>query len=359
MNNGPRLPLPEFGSAWPLFYPTREPGDAPPPFTAGQFYGNGRQALLALYAAKLLPPTRLWLPDYFCSEVAESWANCGAEIHSYSFGPWCDRLNPVEIPAKAGDTVMLLNTLGLYGEPDVEHLRRRGVYVVEDHSHDPFSPWAQQSRADWGLVSLRKSYAVPDGGMLWSPQGHHLPPGPDLSAAHELAAGQVFAAMALKRDYLEGGFPPKPVFRELYLKGDAGVSGAQLSATTAVTQALLADFPHRAWRETRLTHWRTLAESLDGTRGVQVVRPRQAEAVPFGLVLQLPDQPARNRVRAAMQARQLYTAILWSLEPGGRLNPGAESLDFSRRSLVVACDGRYREADLAAMTELIRTALVE
>jgi hypothetical protein len=40
--------------------------------------------------------------------------------------------------------------------------------LVEDHSHDPFSPWAVGSSADYAFCSLRKTLPVPDGGLLWS-----------------------------------------------------------------------------------------------------------------------------------------------------------------------------------------------
>ncbi len=345
----------EFGSAWPLVYPVRGHGSQPA-FAGGRFFGNGRQALLALFLSRKLPAGRLWLPDYFCPEVTKDWAEFGGAINTYAFGPWSKDLDVGSVPAKAGDTVLLLNTLGLFGAPDVSPLRERGVHVVEDHSHDLFSPWARASRADWCIASLRKSLPVPDGGVLWSPAGHDLPEQPELTTAHELAAAKVFAAMALKRDYMEGGFPPKPIFRAQYLEGEAGVSARDLSAASPLTRALLENFPHAEWREQRRAHWQYLAKTAAGLPGLQVIAPKHAEAVPFGLVLALADERARNAFRSYLQERQFYTALLWELEPASTLSPSQESLMFSRSSLVVACDGRYDQLSLEAMAELLRNA---
>lgn len=356
MSEDPNKPLPEFGSISHLFYPARADAEEPAPFAHGLLLGNGRQALLALYAAHLLPAGRLWVPDYFCPEVLASWAPFVGEIRRYPFGPWSTELKTADIPAKDGDTVLVLNTLGLFGPPDLGSLRQQGVRVVEDHSHDPFSPWATGSNADWCLVSLRKSLPLPDGGVLWSPAGHQLPEAPALSSAHELASGRVFAGMVLKRDYLFGGFPPKALFRELYLAGDAGVVATTLSAVTPTSRALLAGFPHAAWRRQRQAHWRRLAQAWDGVGVLRVAAPKHPEAVPFGVVLLLPDQRSRDRLRAALQARQFYTAILWELESVEGASPSAESVAFSRCHLVVACDGRYRKADLDAMIRLVLEA---
>jgi len=353
MSEDPNKPLPEFGSMMHLFYPERAGVEEPMPFARGLLFGNGRQALLALYAARLLPAGRLWVPDYFCPEVLASWETFVGEIRTYPFGPWSKELKIADIPAQDGDTVLLLNTLGLFGQPDLGSLQQRGVMVVEDHSHDPFSPWATASNADWCVASLRKSLPLPDGGVLWSPAGHRLPEAPTLSAAHELAAGRVFAAMALKRDYLFGGFPPKSLFRQLYLEGDAGVIATTLSSITPTTKGLLARFPHAAWRRQRQANWQRLAQAWDGVGVLRVATPKHSEAVPFGVVLLLPDQSSRNRLRAALQAAQFYTAILWELASVQGAAPGAESRAFSQRHLVVACDGRYREVDLEAMTRLV------
>jgi hypothetical protein len=74
-----------------------------------------------------------------------------------------------------------MNYFGLRTPPDLE--LPEGVEVLEDHSHDPVSAWAEQSSADFCLASLRKTLPINDGGALWSPVGHRLPPAPPDRAA--------------------------------------------------------------------------------------------------------------------------------------------------------------------------------
>jgi len=358
MKNDRNTPLPEFGSAMHLLYPARAGADeTQPPFANGLLFASGRDALLALYASGLLPRSRLWMPDYFCSEVRACWARFGGELRTYSFGPWNNDHNLNEIPAQAGDTVLLVNTLGLFGAPDIGSLQRRGVRVIEDHTHDPFSPWARHSRADWCIASLRKSLPLPDGGALWSPTSQELPVEPTLHEAHELAALRVLAAMGLKRDYLETGFPPKALFRALYLEGESKIGFCPPGAALPTTRVLLADFPHEEWRQQRWANWQRLAHALEGKGPWRIVSPKQADAVPFGLMLTMATEKLRNELRGVLHARQFYTAVLWDLEENFR--PGVAALSFSRCSLVLSCDGRYRVCDLDAMARLVAQAGTE
>ena len=53
--------------------------------------------------------------------------------------------------------------------------QHKDIILIEDHTHDPFSTWAQQSTAHYAMASLRKTLPIPDGAILWSPQKMSLP----------------------------------------------------------------------------------------------------------------------------------------------------------------------------------------
>ena len=74
------------------------------------------------------------------------------------------------------DVVLAVNYFGVRaGEPWQQWREKHACVLLEDHSHDPVSGWAQSSRADYAFSSLRKTMPVPDGAILWSPLGHPLP----------------------------------------------------------------------------------------------------------------------------------------------------------------------------------------
>jgi hypothetical protein len=68
------------GTRWEVGGEFHLPADAPGPYhrwpEGAIWFALGRHALQALLAR--LGPRRLWLPDYFCHEVAERWAEVAA-----------------------------------------------------------------------------------------------------------------------------------------------------------------------------------------------------------------------------------------------------------------------------------------
>ena len=81
------------------------------------------------------------------------------------------------IGAGRGDAVLAVNFFGAgTGTGWADQRAAADWLLVEDHSHDPFSPWAVGSNADFAFSSLRKTLPVPDGGSSGrraSPIFHH------------------------------------------------------------------------------------------------------------------------------------------------------------------------------------------
>src|ERR671922_295368 len=127
-------------------------------------------------------------------------------------------------------------------DAEVDDVGLHDAVVVEDHSHDPFSPWALGSEASYAFSSLRKTLPIPDGGILWSPRGLDLPPQPRGSAdGSELK----LAAMLVKGRYLaEGGDGLKKRFRRLQLEGEEALARAPVAAASpAAPEAVIRGAP--------------------------------------------------------------------------------------------------------------------
>ncbi len=86
------------------------------------------------------------------------------EVVSYSNSP-CDKV-VLPTSVRKGDVLFIVNFFGLKAAGDYEKARELGIPVIEDHSHDPWSQWAIHSKADYVLVSLRKTLPIPDGGAI-------------------------------------------------------------------------------------------------------------------------------------------------------------------------------------------------
>lgn len=316
-------------------------------------YGTGRDALRALIGQGMAHRgwRRWFLPSYFCPEVTEAIVATGIEVLRYDDSPL--RAAPPPLPTQPGDVVFVVNYFGLRGAEAVQALAGGAAEIVEDHTHDPGSPWARTSGADYCLASLRKTLPLPDGAALWSPQGHPLPEAPPLLPERQSAAWAKLSAMFLKRLYLDGEEVAKPVFRQLQLRGEAGLAAEAVSAPCLETQRWLPVLPWELWREIRRANHRRLSDSLSGIPGIEVLRPHAADACPFSVILQCQSAEQRQQLRSALLAEQVYPAVLWSMEETAH-TVSAEAVSLSQRLLSLPCDFRYAAGDLERVAQLVR-----
>lgn len=283
----------------------------------------------------------MWVPDYYCQLVTAALVRPDLELLPYPDDPL--RNTPALPPARHGDAILLMNYFGLRSALHAPH--QDGVDVVEDHSHDPWSPWALESTADFCVASLRKPLPLSDGGVLWSPRDHTLPPQPPLTAQRRRAAGTKLAAMILKAMYLEGYTVEKAAYRALALQGERGLTRPGISAMSNVARALLDAFPVGQWRHARTANHVLVSSLINQTGWARVLAPAEGAGVPFSVVALMDTAERRDRIRARLIAANVYPAVLWPLEKTV-LPVGDEARVLSRRLLSIHCDGRYGAEDM-------------
>ncbi|HET9953251.1 MAG TPA: hypothetical protein VFQ61_02040, partial [Polyangiaceae bacterium] len=138
------------------------------------FWASGRDALVALlqWAKPTLSLNRLWCPSYLCQPMLHAAKAADLSLVAYPDSPLSSRAETSRLELRSGDMVLAVGYFGLRG-PALRLPPRRSasIYVLEDHSHDPWSNWAAASKADFCFASLRKTLPIPDGAVLWSPRG--------------------------------------------------------------------------------------------------------------------------------------------------------------------------------------------
>ncbi len=325
------------------------------PWRGATLWASGRDALAALYRARGW--RRLWVPSYFCQKVLAAWRAAGLELAAYPDSSQEPAADLEQLPARAGDGVLVVNYFGLRAP-------RAGSWpeaaeVVEDHSHDPLSDWAQRSRASWCLASLRKTLPAPAGGAVWSPAGLEPPAAGDTAPAGERAALTALAAMLLKSLYLAGHAVDKQAYRALAAESEAALGA--VSPLPGWAAELIAAMPAGRWRRRRRANYDAAAGELAGVEGLRLLAPATAEGVPFSLVLVL-DRPARAAaLSAALIRRDIYPARLWELEETVVDGVPTAHRELARRTLSLHCDQRYDETHMrrVARTVAALTAALE
>ncbi|MEO0366109.1 MAG: hypothetical protein AAF265_11495, partial [Pseudomonadota bacterium] len=306
-------------------------------------YARGRDCIVGLARAGSLiwSTNQLWVPDYFCEDVAAAWQAAGVRVSNYNAMPGGVDGLPKGSP---GDAVLVVNFFGVDNvEETTAKLMGAGYCVFEDHTHDPVGSAAAGSRAHYCLAALRKYLPITDGALLWSPQGLQLPEVP----AERFDRHDGVAAMALKAAYESGQCNDKELkqrFRELQHAHHEQIEAGDAPLRPSIwSEAQLQSGLPLAWREQRDENARCLVNALSDAQGITTLfQDWGAGTVPYCVPVLFESEQARDSTRQALIASQVYPPVHWSLNQAEWDLAAA----LSRRILSLPCDHRYGVADM-------------
>ena len=308
-----------------------------------------RHAVAALVQMKSATEPALWLPSYFCPEVAEC---CGryCQIREYRDLPCWDEPDWKSLQPESHDIILAVNYFGVRDAEPWKHWREQTPCVLlEDHSQDPFSEWALTSTADFAFASVRKTLPIADGAVLWSPSGLALPEQP-IDGEWSGVALKI-AAMISKAEYLRGGGTDalKTQFRELQFKGEDLMRRARISAISPPSFAYVADGVPQSWREQRARNARHLLGNLMRSDHAECMFERWSDTrVPFALPILFPSQRERDACQSLLQKNRIYCPVHWICK-----TTDADAVALSGRTLSLPVDQRYTEEDMDRISRAI------
>jgi hypothetical protein len=247
--------------------------------------------------------------------------------------------------------MIAVDYFGLRFEP-LQH-PESGIEVIEDHTHDPWSPWAYASNADYCIASLRKTLPVPDGAVLWSPSGHALPEPLPITTARRIAAHDKLAAMVLKSAFLQGHPVLKQHFRNLSARGERRIAATRPSGMSEFSTSIIQTLPIDDWRERRRCNHQRLSNDLNHFNNLEILPPRDNRTVPFSAVLHCDSNALREHLRRGLIARNVYPAVPWPLEELVLEGIPDSDRDLSRRLLSIHCDLRYTPSDMDTVAQIV------
>lgn len=309
---------------------------------------NGRQCIVAL--ARQEGWRRIWVPEYFCYEVIESVRQqTGIEMVFYPDHPMAnDRAIVKSLPYLEGDVLLRMNYFGIRDQRSETDIP---VPVIEDHTHDLLGHWSLYSDADWCIASLRKSFPLPEGGVIWSPKGHRLTIIPDDTKDNQQIADIRWKAMQMKRDYLNGKLNNKEEYRKLFLETEGWFDTAEPSLIDERSKNYIDLFDLNAWNGAKRRNWKLLCSLLSDK--VQIVNPENDFCTLFSFVLLFESMERRNRIRTQLIDCSVYPAILWQVPE----TTTDDVKEFSRQMLSIHCDARYSVDDVRQLADIINKAI--
>jgi len=342
------------------FHLCTEKGDTGPNLPQNsELYGSGRDALRSIlrHGQQKIGWTTIWVPSYFCQKVIRDIQTEGLKILAYGDSPMDNESDWISLAASEPSAVLTLNPFGLRTRARPLGIDRRLMSVIEDHTHDPWSPLARASTADFCIASLRKTIPIPDGGVLWSPRNLPLPICPAPTRERATASIKKLAGMAMKSLYLDGATEDKSLARVLMTEGENDIASGEVSGMPYSTQALLSGFNAAEWRRRRQDNFWRAASLIPSDSKLKVLTPKSPKSVPFSIVLLLSTRMMRDGLRERLIESDVYPAVLWSLEDLAVEGVRIEDVDFSQRLLTLHCDGRYTEKHMIQVAQIVNSRL--
>ncbi len=306
--------------------------------------GCGRDALRVVVDE--IGPSRLWLPSYLCQELVTPFVGSDVELCCYADGPLEVSLDLRGIALRPHDAILVVNYFGLAGRSRVLATDVQGVTVIEDHTHDPCSTWAQSSQADYCFASLRKSIPIPDGAVLWSPRDRDLPQFPPQEPERSRPIQQLLSGMLMKALYLDGHRVSKPSFRQLLHDGEEQIAQGTISAISPLSGAVLDGFPFEDWRSARRNNFERLATGLRSAESFAVIEPTDPHAAPFAVACVFEEADSCAVAHRSLVQRNVYPSRLWPLDEPALEGIPDEHIQLARRMFALPCDGRYGPGDI-------------
>lgn len=334
------------------------PNEAIPLPDGHEVFGTGTGVLLAL--GRLLRDAgkgrrRLYVPSFFCIDVVRNLKTV-FDICWYRDLPTEPNPDVETIIPDDGDVVLAANTFCIRDGAIWRDWRRRHdqVMLLEDHSHDPFSPWAATSQAHYSMASLRKTLPLPDGALIWSPEGLEVPrPYPSPLPG----AGIKLAGMILKHAYLKGASFPKDKFRRMEVESEEEFSRDTGHAASPFTSGMLGVLRINDYRQRRMANFKKfkrLADERDHPHWTLLFESWPDGAAPFGIILLCQDNRTRDALRQHLITRNIFAAVHWAQSHEGDVISGDElAINLAGRVLTIPCDQRYDEADMARLFECV------
>ena len=310
-------------------------------------YSSGRAALYQIlsYLKQDKGITRVLLPDYLCSSVLVPVKAIGLEFAFYQIDE-CLELEPDNFLELYGEraAVLLINYFGLKNlERQIKTIRSidEMAIIIEDDVQAYYEFLKPLGDVDFKFTSLRKTFAIPDGGLV---KTKHKMPVVDKPNTF----GQYKAAAALLKSMREGNFNDK-IYLEMFEKGESLIDEEIECGMSRIAEKLYYFINDEHVKVRRLNNACYLLEELRKIE-VEPILPIQDGYVPLFIPILLEN---RDAVRKAMFQKDIFCPVHWPLE-GMNLRRGKI---MAEKELSLIIDQRYGRKEMDEIIAVLNNNL--
>ena len=307
-------------------------------------YSSGRAALYQIlkYLKQEKKVNHVLLPDYLCSSVLVPVKELGLDSTFYPISEKLElELSSFQLLYKKGTAVLLINYFGLQDlSRQIKAIREldEKAIILEDDVQAYYEFIKPLDGVDFKFTSLRKTFAVPDGGLVKTK--YHLP-----KVSTPNTFGQYKAAAALLKSMREGNFNDQ-IYLELFEKGESLIDSEQESGMSLIAEKLYSFMNEEHVKVRRLNNAEYLVEKL-GKIGIKPLFPLLKDHVPLFIPIVLKN---RDTVRRAMFQKEIFCPVHWPSE--GMSVKRGELMSKTELSLII--DQRYGRKEMDEILSLIK-----
>lgn len=310
-------------------------------------YSSGRAALYQIlsYLKQDKGITRVLLPDYLCSSVLVPVKALGLEFAFYEIEENLE-LEQVKFSKLYGDktVIILINYYGLKNlDKQIKAIRRidESAIIIEDDVQAYYEFLKPLGDVDFKFTSLRKTFAIPDGGLV---KTKHKMPVVDKPNTF----GQYKAAAALLKSMREGNFNDK-IYLEMFEKGESLIDEEIECGMSRIAEKLYYFINDEHVKVRRLNNAHYLLEELKKI-GVNPILHLNEGYVPLFIPITLEK---RDVVRKAMFQNEIFCPVHWPLE-GFELQRGRI---MAEKELSLIIDQRYGRKEMDEIITVLKDNL--
>ncbi len=321
------------------------------------FTASGREAvelaLISLERERPETPKRCLMPAYMCDSVFIPFVHRGWELVFYHVDTNLETAGEeiFRLALENDPGLLFIHSYfgtdtckGLRGQ--LASLRKSGVAVMEDVTQSYYLEEAGKD-ADFVVGSLRKWYAVPDGGFVVS----GLPLAEDVLEPGDDYARQRLIPLVRKWEYLRekerrtGGVLTAgwlPIKAE-YLKENRAMEEALdhyrgVRRMSRISAVILSGMDESAAALKRAENYRILYEKTDGLKRLWPILPREGSAAPLYFPVYARE---REGLQYFLRERGIYAPALWPIGEENRDFLGGEESYIYEHMLALPIDQRY------------------
>lgn len=306
-------------------------------------YASGRAALYQIlkYLKEEKGTNSILLPDYLCDSILVPVRKLEFE---YSFFPLNDNLelekDKFKKVYKKNTAVLLINYFGLQDLTRQIAIIRNidsNTIIIEDDVQAYYEFKKPLCDVDFKYTSLRKTFAIPDGGLVKTKY-----PLPVIYKPNTF--GQYKAAAALMKAMREGNFDDN-VYLDISKIGGSKINVELDCSMSPVSERLYACLDDKYVKCLRQKNAKYLVEKLS-EKGIKTLLPVSDDNVPLFVPIWLEN---RDEVRKQMFQKEIFCPVHWPLD-GMPVKKGAE---MAAHELSLIVDQRYAESDMNEIVSLI------